>query len=152
MHSILENTKIVQSVCTEVLFVLDSKKIHVEKYFPLKSVYFLQQQLSDTGRPMRQIVGYETFTHSDDIKHSLIVMQSYIHSDIVMQSNIHWYVMMHSNIHWYVMMHSNIHAQWYNQTFTDNDAFKHLLIVMQSNIHSDIVMHSNADLLFWHTV
>ena len=55
----LENTKIVQSVCTEVLFVLDWKKTQV-KYFPFKSVYFLQQQLSHTGRSMRQIVAYDT--------------------------------------------------------------------------------------------
>ena len=54
----LENTKIVQSVCTEVLFVLDSKKTQVKNVFPFKSVYFLQQQLSHTGRSMRQIVGY----------------------------------------------------------------------------------------------
>ena len=46
------------SVSTRVLFVLDSKKTQVENEFPLKSVYFLQQQLSDTGRPTRQIVGY----------------------------------------------------------------------------------------------
>ena len=51
----LENTRIVQSVCKEVLFVLDSK---LKMYFPFKSVYFLQQQLSHTGRSMRQIVGY----------------------------------------------------------------------------------------------
>ena len=31
----LENTKTVQSVCTEVLFVLDSKKIQVENVFPI---------------------------------------------------------------------------------------------------------------------
>ena len=55
-----ENTKIVQSVCTEVLFVLDSKKTQVKNVliFPFKSVYFLQQQLSHTGRSMRQIVCY----------------------------------------------------------------------------------------------
>ena len=49
----LENIKIVQSVCTEVLFVLDSKKTQVENVFPIEIVYFLQQQLSNTGRPMR---------------------------------------------------------------------------------------------------
>ena len=54
----LENTKIVQSVCTEVLFVLFRRKHKLKTYFPSKSVYFLQQQLSDAGRPMRQIVGY----------------------------------------------------------------------------------------------
>ena len=59
----LENTKIVQSVCTEVLFVLDSKKIQVENVFPIESSVFLQQQLSDTGRPMRQIVGYAHTLH-----------------------------------------------------------------------------------------
>ena len=32
----LENTKIVQSVCTEVLFVLDSKKTQVENVFPIQ--------------------------------------------------------------------------------------------------------------------
>ena len=31
----LENTKIVQSVCTEVMFVLNSKKTHVENVFPI---------------------------------------------------------------------------------------------------------------------
>ena len=31
----LENTKIVQSVCTEVLFVLDSKKTQVKNVFPI---------------------------------------------------------------------------------------------------------------------
>ena len=37
----LENTKIVQSVCTEVLFVLDSKKTQVENVFPIEvSVFF----------------------------------------------------------------------------------------------------------------
>ena len=37
----LENTKIVQSVCTEVLFVLDSKKTQVENVFPVEiSVFF----------------------------------------------------------------------------------------------------------------
>ena len=36
----LENTKNVQSVCTEVLFVLDSKKTQVKNVFPFKSVYF----------------------------------------------------------------------------------------------------------------
>ena len=43
----LENTKLVQSVCTEVLFVLDSKKTQVENIFPIEIVYFLQQPLSD---------------------------------------------------------------------------------------------------------
>ena len=32
----LENIKIVQSVCTEVLFVLDSKKTQVENVFPIE--------------------------------------------------------------------------------------------------------------------
>ena len=32
----MENTKIVQSVCTEVLFVLDSKKTQVEIIFPIE--------------------------------------------------------------------------------------------------------------------
>ena len=37
----LENTKIVQSVCTEVLFVLDTKKIQVKNVFPIQiSVFF----------------------------------------------------------------------------------------------------------------
>ena len=37
----LENTKIVQSVCTEVLFVLDSKKLQVENVFPIEiNVFF----------------------------------------------------------------------------------------------------------------
>ena len=55
----LENTKIVQSVCTEVLFVLDSKKTRVENVFPIQISVFLPQQLiSHTGRSMRQIVRY----------------------------------------------------------------------------------------------
>ena len=36
----LENTKIVQSVCTEVLFVLDSKKAQVENVFPIQISVF----------------------------------------------------------------------------------------------------------------
>ena len=36
----LENTKIVQSVCTEVLFVLDSKKTQVENVFPIEISVF----------------------------------------------------------------------------------------------------------------
>ena len=36
----LENTKIVQSVCTEVLFVLDSKKTQVKKVFPIQISVF----------------------------------------------------------------------------------------------------------------
>ena len=36
----LENTKIVQSVCTEVLFVLDSKKTQVENAFPIEISVF----------------------------------------------------------------------------------------------------------------
>ena len=32
----LENTKIVPSVCTEVLFVLDSKKTQVKNAFPIQ--------------------------------------------------------------------------------------------------------------------
>ena len=36
----LENTKIVQSVCTEVLFVLDSKKTQVENVFPIEISLF----------------------------------------------------------------------------------------------------------------
>ena len=32
----LENIKIVQCVCTEVLFVLDSKKTQVENVFPIQ--------------------------------------------------------------------------------------------------------------------
>ena len=36
----LENTKIVQSVCTEVLFVLDSKKTQVENVFPIQISIF----------------------------------------------------------------------------------------------------------------
>ena len=40
-HTIyLENTKIVQSVCTEVLFVLDSKKTQVENVFPIEISVF----------------------------------------------------------------------------------------------------------------
>ena len=39
---------------TEVLFVLDGKKT----YFLLKSVYCLPQQLSNKGRPTRQIAAY----------------------------------------------------------------------------------------------
>ena len=35
-----ENTKIVQSVCTEVLFVLDSKKTQVENVFPIQISVF----------------------------------------------------------------------------------------------------------------
>ena len=34
------NTKIAQSVCTEVLFVLDSKKTHVENVFPIEISVF----------------------------------------------------------------------------------------------------------------
>ena len=47
-----------QSVCTEVLFVLDSKKTQVENVFPIEISDFLQQQFSDTGRSIRQMVGY----------------------------------------------------------------------------------------------
>ena len=54
----LENTKIVQSVCTEVLFVLESKKTQVENVFPIEISIFLQQQFSGTGRSVRQIVGH----------------------------------------------------------------------------------------------
>ena len=36
----LENTKIVHSVCTEVLFVLDSKKTQVENVFPIEISVF----------------------------------------------------------------------------------------------------------------
>ena len=36
----LENSKIVQSVCTEVLFVLDSKKTQVENVFPIEISVF----------------------------------------------------------------------------------------------------------------
>ena len=36
----LGNTKIVQSVCTEVLFVLDSKKTQVENVFPIQISVF----------------------------------------------------------------------------------------------------------------
>ena len=36
----LENTKIVQSVCTEVLFVLDSKKTQVKNVFPIQISVF----------------------------------------------------------------------------------------------------------------
>ena len=36
----LENTKIVQSVCTEVLFVSDSKKAQVENVFPIEISVF----------------------------------------------------------------------------------------------------------------
>ena len=40
-HAIyLENIKIVQSVCTEVLFVLDSKKTQVENLFPIQISVF----------------------------------------------------------------------------------------------------------------
>ena len=40
-HAIyLENTKIVQSVCTEVLFVLDSKKTQVKNVFPIQISVF----------------------------------------------------------------------------------------------------------------
>ena len=60
----LENTKIVQSVCTEVLFVLDSKNTQVENVFPIEISVFLLQQLSDTGRSMRQIVAYELLFYS----------------------------------------------------------------------------------------
>ena len=35
-----ENNKIVQSVCTEVLFVLDSKKTQVENVFPIEISVF----------------------------------------------------------------------------------------------------------------
>ena len=59
----LENTKIVQSVCTEVLFVLDSKKTQVKNVFPIQISVFLHQQLSHTGRSMRQIVGYDFKTN-----------------------------------------------------------------------------------------
>ena len=36
----LENTKIEQSVCTEVLFALDSKKTQVENVFPIEISVF----------------------------------------------------------------------------------------------------------------
>ena len=36
----LENTKSVQSVCTEVLFVLDSKKTQVKNIFPIQISVF----------------------------------------------------------------------------------------------------------------
>ena len=36
----LESTKILQSVCTEVLFVLDSKKTEVENVFPIEISVF----------------------------------------------------------------------------------------------------------------
>ena len=36
----LENTKIMQSVCTEVLFVLDSKKTQVKNVFPIQISIF----------------------------------------------------------------------------------------------------------------
>ena len=36
----LENTETVQSVCTEVLFVLDSKKTQVENVFPMEISVF----------------------------------------------------------------------------------------------------------------
>ena len=36
----LENTKIMQSVCTDVLFVLDSKKTQVENVFPIEISVF----------------------------------------------------------------------------------------------------------------
>ena len=36
----LEDTEIVQSVCTEVLFVLDSKKTQVENVFPIEISVF----------------------------------------------------------------------------------------------------------------
>ena len=36
----LENTKIVQSVCTEVLFVLDLKKTQVKNVFPIQISVF----------------------------------------------------------------------------------------------------------------
>ena len=36
----LENTKIVQSVCTEVLFVLDSRQTQVENVFPIQISVF----------------------------------------------------------------------------------------------------------------
>ena len=36
----LENTKLVQSVCTEVLFVLDSKTTQVENVFPIEISVF----------------------------------------------------------------------------------------------------------------
>ena len=36
----LENTKIVQSVCTEVLFVLESKKTQVKNVFPVQISVF----------------------------------------------------------------------------------------------------------------
>ena len=36
----LENTKIVQSVCTEVLFVFDSKKTQVKNVFPIQISVF----------------------------------------------------------------------------------------------------------------
>ena len=36
----LENTKIVQSVCTEALFVLDSKKTQVANVFPIEISVF----------------------------------------------------------------------------------------------------------------
>ena len=56
----LENTKIVQSVCTEVLFVLDWKKTQVKNVFPIQISVFSAAQLSHTGRSMRQIVAYES--------------------------------------------------------------------------------------------
>ena len=53
----LENTKSVQSVCTVVLFILDSKKTQVKNVFSIQSsVPLQQQQLSHTSRSMRQIV------------------------------------------------------------------------------------------------
>ena len=41
------------------------RKHKLKTYFPFKSVYFLQQQLSHTGRSMRQIVAYgkNRFSH-----------------------------------------------------------------------------------------
>ena len=36
----LENTKIVQSVCTDVLFVLDSKKTQLKNVFPIEISIF----------------------------------------------------------------------------------------------------------------
>ena len=54
----LENTKIAQSVCTEILFVLDSKYTQVENVFPIEISVFSAAAVIG-GRSMRQIVGYE---------------------------------------------------------------------------------------------
>ena len=53
----LENTKSVQSVCTEVLFALDSKKTQFENVFPIEICVFSAAAVIGY-RPMRQIVGY----------------------------------------------------------------------------------------------